>query len=218
MKKVVFILMPKGNAELTDQILHKRIQKFNRPIAIKDLVNRLKWSRGKTDGAVGRLAKKKSIAIVNLSIPGGQRQRYVGIPGKEYWQSFYNYFFKENNSILIYDTLEVLNNYQGKKDIPNSKTKQTGSKGEITSMNIDISILETLENKLHLLKPVAESRNTTTAQLLIDRLEYVFHPYYDILFETGLIIANQADSDDEKERADALGYLKRAQDQISDRD
>ena len=84
--------MPRGNAELTDKILIQKITRLDRPVTINDLGNRLKWSRGKIDGSLARLVEKQSIAIVNISIPKGQRTRYVGLPGKSYWKLFYEHY------------------------------------------------------------------------------------------------------------------------------
>lgn len=208
--------MPRGNAEVTDQVLYKRIQKFDRPISIKDLVMRLKWSRGKIDGAIGRLAEKDLIAIVNISVPRGHRQRYLGIPGKDYWGSFYHHFFIEKHSILLYDTLGVIQEYKERNIDSSFKNDLSNIENEFSSFDIDFSILELLKSKLNHLKPLAESLNTTSTQLLIDRLDDMLHPNYDILMETGLIIANQASSENETERAVALSYLKRASAQLAD--
>ena len=207
--------MPRGDAEVTDQILYKRIQKFDRPITIKDLVTRLKWSRGKIDGAIGRLAEKSIIAIVNISVPRGQRQRYVGIPGKDYWKSFHNHYLVKNNYILIYDTLGVIQEYQGRNEALDAKVNILNGQDGLSS--IDSSILEVLEDKLDQLKALAQSRDISSAQLLKNRLQDMLHPNYDLLIEIGTVTANEAQSDKETiERTVALSFIKRASSQLSD--
>ena len=207
--------MPRGDAEVTDQILYKRIQKFDRPITIKDLVTRLNWSRGKIDGAIGRLAEKNILAIVNISVPRGQRQRYVGIPGKDYWKSFHHHYFIKNNYILIYDTLGVIQGYQGRNEV--SAAKVDILKGQDGLSPIDSSILEVLEDKLDQLKALAQSRGISSSQLLKNLLQDMLHPNYELLMKITSIIAEEAQSDKETiERTVALSFIKRASAQLSD--
>ncbi len=212
----MFILLPKGVAEVTDQVLLKRIQKFDRPITIKDLVTRLNWSRGKIDGAVGRLAEKDSIAIVNISVPQGQRRRYVGIPGKEYWEQFQRHFFIENKSILIYDTLGVIQEYQGRKEVSGIKSDAFNRQDVLSRTNIDPTVLEVLEDKLDQLNTLSQSLNITSAQLLKKRLPYILLPDFELLMKIGAIIGEEVQSDNEMERAVALSYIKRASAQMQD--
>ena len=209
--------MPRGDAEVTDQILYKRIQKFDRPITIKDLVTRLKWSRGKIDGAIGRLTEKDIIATVNISIPKGQRQRYIGIPGKDYWEAFHKHYFIKNNSILIYDTLGVINEFQGASKIPSAKIDMLKGQAGSLKTNIDSSVLEVLEDNIDQLKSLAQSRNMTSAQLLENRLPYLLLPDFVILMKIASVIAEEAQSDNETERAVALSFIKRASAQLTDK-
>ncbi|MHA1946198.1 MAG: hypothetical protein ACXAC6_08590 [Candidatus Hodarchaeales archaeon] len=200
--------MPRGDAGVTDQILYKRIQKFDRPITINDLGTRLKWSRGKIDGAVGRLAEKNSIAIVNISIPKGQRQRYVGIPGKDYWESFHRHFFIENNSILIYDTLGVIQELSG------TKSETLNENSDLSVTNIDPTILEVLEDKYEQINTLSQSLKITASQLLKKRLPYILLPDFELLMKIGAILGEEVQSDNEMERAVALSYIKRASAQL----
>jgi len=206
--------MPKGDAEVTDQILYKRVQKFDRPITIKDLVTRLKWSRGKIDGAIGRLVEKNILAIVNISVPRGQRQRFIGLPGRDYWKSFHQYYFIKNNYILIYDTLGVIQEYQGGSEVPGAKIDGLNGQDGLSSTNIDSSILEVLEDKLDQLKTLAKSLNMTSAQLLKKRLPYILLPDFELLMKIGAILGEEVQSDNETERAVALSYIKRASAQL----
>jgi len=206
--------MPRGDAEETDQILYKRIQKFDRPITIKDLTTRLKWSRGKIDGAIRRLAEKHFIAIVNISVPEGQRQRYVGIPGKDYWKSFHQSFFIENNSILIYDTLGVIQEYQGRKEVSGTISDSLDGQSVIPQTRINPKILEVLEDKLDQIDTLSQSLNITSAQLFKKRLPYILLPDFELLMKIGAILGEEAQSDNEMERAVALSYIKRASAQL----
>jgi DNA-binding transcriptional regulator GbsR (MarR family) len=208
--------MPRGDAEITDQILYKRIQKFDRPITIKDLVTRLNWSRGKIDGAIGRLTEKKSIAIVNTSLPKGQRQRYVGIPGKEYWKSFHQHYFVKNKYILLYDTLGVIQEFQRSSEGPGKGINLSNVQDRLPETNIDSSILEVLEDNLEQLKSLALSRNMTIPQLLENRFPYLLLPDFVILMKIASVIAEEAQSDNETERAVALKFIKRASAQLND--
>lgn len=208
--------MPRGDAEVTDQILYKRIQNFNRPITVKDLVIRLKWSRGKIDGAIGRLTEKNMIAIVNISIPRGQRQRYVGLPGKEYWKSFHQHYFIKNDYILIYDTLRVIQEFQEKIEVPSTKIDTLNEQHGSSHTNIESPILEVLEDKLDQLKTLAQSLHITSAQLLKKRLPYILLPDFELLMKIGAILGEEVQSDNETERAVALSYIKRASAQLQD--
>ena len=206
--------MARGDAKATDQTLYKRIQKFDRPITIKDLVTRIKWSRGKIDCAIGRLSEKKALAIVNISMPKGQRYRYVGIPEMEYWKSFYEHYFIKNDYILIYDTLKVIKEFQGEFAASSTKYNSLDGQGKVSQSSIEPSVLELLEEKREQLDALAHSLNLTPTQLLEKRLPYILLPDFELLMRIGAILGEEVQSDNETERTVALSYIKRASAQL----
>ena len=203
--------MARGDAEITDQILYKRIIKFDRPITVRDLTTRLKWSRGKIDGTINRLSEKGLIAIVNISKPKGQRQRFIGSPEMDYWESFYQYYFEKNNFILIYDTLGVIKNFlEARKKRNDNITEHENT----FTHSIDPEITEVLEEKSNQLKTLAQSLNVTSAQLLKKRLPYILLPDFELLMRIGAILGEEVQSENETERLVALSYIKRASAQL----
>ncbi len=103
--------MPKGDASVTDNKLLKRIEKFSRPVSVHELTSRLRWSRGKIDGAINRLQDRNVVAVVKVSEKEGQRMRFIGLPHKPYWEDFYHQWIVEQKNVLVNDFLGVLNSY-----------------------------------------------------------------------------------------------------------
>lgn len=103
--------MPKGDATTTDSKLLARLEKFSRPVTANELSSRLRWSRGKIDGALNRLQNKNTVAIVKISEKEGQRMRFIGLPNKSYWKSFYTHMIVQQRNVLVNDSLGVLNSY-----------------------------------------------------------------------------------------------------------
>jgi len=83
--------------------------------------------------------------------------------------------------------------------------------------NIDSSILEVLEDNIDQLKSLAQSRNMSSAQLLESRLPYLLLPDFIILMKIASVIAEEAQSDNETERAVALSFIKRASAQLTNK-
>ena len=211
-------LLPRGNAELTDQILIQKITRLDRPVTINDLGNRLKWSRGKIDGSLVRLAEKQSIAIVNISIPKGQRIRYVGLPSKSYWKFFYEQFIIKEKHILIYDTLGVLKPYQDNFKGELRKSLPSRNEGENIADNlpskyskIDPRILEVIEENLDRIVSAAESKNVTPLELLKSGILQITNPNFDFMVRIASVVMKEARTDeDTTDRAMALSFLRRA--------
>jgi DNA-binding transcriptional regulator GbsR (MarR family) len=108
--------MPKGDATTTDKKFLARLEKFSRPVTVNELTSRLRWSRGKIDGAINRLQDKKSVAVVKVSFPRGQRMRYIGLPNKPYWEGFYTQMIVEQQNVLVNDSLGILSSYGGSEE------------------------------------------------------------------------------------------------------
>ncbi|MHA2248218.1 MAG: hypothetical protein ACXADY_24930, partial [Candidatus Hodarchaeales archaeon] len=175
--------MPKGNAEVTDQILRSKIESFERPVTINDLTSRLNWSRGKIDGSINRLQEKKEVAVVKVSLPKGQRRRYVGLPYKTYWQRFYEQLIVQDKNILLNDPVGVLKDLSPQisllqsslveelqKTVDNLYRTLKDRELQIEflkqqalddSPDIDPSIIQVLKEQQDLINTAANSRNIT---------------------------------------------------------
>jgi hypothetical protein len=216
--------LPRGNAELTDKILIQKITRLDRPVTINDLGRRLKWSRGKIDGSIVRLSEKQLIAIVNISIPKGQRIRYVGLPGKSYWKIFYEQLIVKEKYVLIYDTLGVLQPYRAEisghlQTTLSDHDKQLIGKDfdELSDTlpskfsKIDTGILEVIEENLDRIISAAKNKKVTPSELLKDRILDITNPNFDIFIRITSIVTEEAQSDkDTIERSVARSFLRRA--------
>lgn len=226
--------MPKGNAEVTDQILRSRIETFERPITISELVSRLNWSRGKIDGSLNRLQEKKEVATVKVSLPKGQRRRYIGLPHKTYWEQFYQQIIVQEKNILINDPLGVFkdtvsqmsplqsslveelqktvdNLYRTLKDRElqiEFLKKQTLD----TSSDIDPSIIQVLKEQQELITTAANQRGITSAELLKSSIPQIADPNFDLITKIVTVVINESRSEvDSIERTVARTFLRRAQ-------
>jgi DNA-binding transcriptional regulator GbsR (MarR family) len=226
--------LPKGNAEVTDQILRSRIETFERPITISELVSRLNWSRGKIDGSLNRLQEKKEVATVKVSLPKGQRRRYIGLPHKTYWEQFYQQIIVQEKNILINDPLGVFkdtvsqmsplqsslveelqktvdNLYRTLKDRElqiEFLKKQTLD----TSSDIDPSIIQVLKEQQELITTAANQRGITSAELLKSSIPQIADPNFDLITKIVTVVINESRSEvDSIERTVARTFLRRAQ-------
>ncbi|MHA2290306.1 MAG: hypothetical protein ACXABG_16085 [Promethearchaeota archaeon] len=200
--------MPRGNAEETDQELLHRLSKFERPVTVNDLVLRLKWSRGKIDGSLSRLVEKQAIAVVNISKPKGQRQRFIGIPDKSYWYSFYETYIVKHKSVLIYDTIGVI-----KRLLKDSEaySNQNTLDGQFLSTMIDAELTDVILPELDRIKKIAIERNISSAEFLKTGLQQILDPNFDLLARIALVVINESQSKVEtNERAVALSFLEQA--------
>lgn len=226
--------MPKGNAKVTDQILHSKLESFERPVTINDLTSRLNWSRGKVDGAINRLQNLKEVAVIKVSLPKGQRRRYIGLPKKTYWQRFYQDIIVQEKNILLNDPLGVLNSFlsqtsplkmvlvdelQKTVDSLYQTLKERDSQIELLKKQalgggtqIDPSIIQVLEEQLDLITSAANQRNITPAELLRSGIPQIADPNFDLIMKIVSVVINESRSDiDTIERTVARTLLRRAQ-------
>ncbi len=200
--------MPRGNAEETDQELLHRLSKFERPVTINDLVIRLKWSRGKIDGSIARLVDKQEIAVVNISQPKGQRQRFIGIPDKSYWQAFYETNIVKSKSILIYDTMDVIKHLISDSEV---YSDQNNLKDQNLSTMIDLQLTDVIQSELDRIENISHERNISSAEFLKTGLQQILDPNFDLLARIALVVINESQSStDTNERAVALSFLEQA--------
>ncbi len=200
--------MPRGNAEETDQKMLSRLSKFDRPVTVNDLVLRLNWSRGKIDGAIARLVEKQAIAVVNISIPKGQRQRYIGIPHKPYWQAFYDHYVIKQKSILIYDTMSVIQRFLKDSE---AYSEQNAPDGQELSTKIDPQIAEVIYSELDRITNTALEREMSSAQFLKNGLQQILDPNFDLLARIAVVVIKESNSAvDTNERSVAQSFLEQA--------
>ena len=226
--------LPKGNAEVTDQILLSKIETFERPITINDLASRLNWSRGKIDGSLNRLQEKKEVATVKVSLPKGQRRRYVGLPQKTYWEQFYQQIIVQEKNILINDPLGVFkgtvtqisplqsslveelqktvdNLYRTLKD-RELQIEFLKKQALDTSSDIDPSIIQVLKEQQDLITTAANQRGITSAELLKSSIPQIADPNFDLITKIVTVVINESRSEvDSIERTVARTFLRRAQ-------
>lgn len=226
--------VPKGNAEVTDQLLHSKIESFERPVTINDLASRLNWSRGKIDGSINRLQEKREVAVVKVSLPKGQRRRYVGLPYKTYWQRFYKQIIIQEKNILLNDPLGVL-----KDSTPQISPLQSSLVEELqktvdnlyrtlkdrelqieflrqqaidNSSGIDPLIIQVLKDQQDLISTAANQRNITPAELLKLSIPQIADPNFDLITKIVSVVINESRSEiDSIERTVARTFLRRAQ-------
>ncbi|MFX0016759.1 MAG: hypothetical protein ACFFB2_17240 [Promethearchaeota archaeon] len=226
--------MPKGNAEVTDHILHSKIESFERPVTVNDLKSRLNWSRGKIDGSLNRLQEKDKVAMVKVSLPKGQRRRYVGLPHKTYWKRFYQQIIAQEKNILLNDPLGVL-----KDSIPETSHLNTSLMEELqktvnnlyrtledrelqikflkqqtldNSNQIDPSIIMVLKEQMELITLAANQRNISPAELLKSSIPQIADPNFDLITKIVTVVINESRSEvDSIERTVARTFLRRAQ-------
>ncbi len=226
--------LPKGNAEVTDQMLHSKLESFERPVTINDLTSRLNWSRGKVDGAINRLQDKNKVAVVKVSLPKGQRRRYIGLPHKAYWQRFYQNIIVQEKNILLNDPLGVL-----KDSIPQTNPLNTSLVEELqktvnnlyrtledrelqikflkqealeNSGQIDPMIIKVIKEQLDLITTAANQRNITPAELLKSGIPQIADPNFDLITKIVTVVINESRSEvDSIERTVARTFLRRAQ-------
>ncbi|UCG00419.1 MAG: hypothetical protein JSW11_12310 [Candidatus Heimdallarchaeota archaeon] len=226
--------MPKGNAEVTDQILRSRIETFERPITINELASRLNWSRGKIDGSINRLQEKKEVATVKVSLPKGQRRRYIGLPHKTYWEQFYQQIIVQEKNILINDPLGVfkdtvsqINPLQSslveelQKTVDNLYRTLKDRELQIEflkkqaldiSSDIDPSIIQVLKEQQDLITTAANQRGITSAELLKSSIPQIADPNFDLITKIVTVVINESRSEvDSIERTVARTFLRRAQ-------
>ncbi len=200
--------MPRGNADETDQELIHKLSKFERPVTINDLVERLNWSRGKIDGSVTRLVEKKAIAVVNISKPKGQRQRFIGLPERAYWASFYEQYIIDQRAILIYDTLDVVRPFITEDTVSINHTR---SKTQDFSEGIDPQVADVIKSELIRITKIAEEREISSAQFLKTGLQQILDPNFDFLARIALVVINESQSDINPDtRAVAQLFLEQA--------
>ncbi len=226
--------LPKGNAEITDQTLLSKIESFERPVTINDLASRLNWSRGKIDGSLNRLQEKKEIATIKVSLPKGQRRRYIGLPHKTYWEQFYRQLIVQEKNILINDPLGVFkdlapqisplqsslveelqktvdNLYRTLKDRElqiEFLTKQALD----NSSDIDPSIIQVLKEQQDLITTAANQRGISPSELLKLSIPQIADPNFDLITKIVTVIINESRSEvDSIERTVARSFLRRAQ-------
>ena len=184
--------MPRGNADETDQELIHKLSKFERPVTINDLVERLNWSRGKIDGSITRLVEKKAIAVVNISKPKGQRKRFIGLPERAYWASFYEQYIIDQQAILIYDTLDVVQPFITEKTVSINHTR---SNSQDFSDGIDPQVADVIRSQLVRITKVAEEREISSAQFLKTGLQQILDPNFDFIARIALVVINESQSD-----------------------
>ncbi|MFX1504690.1 MAG: hypothetical protein ACFFDC_01125 [Promethearchaeota archaeon] len=226
--------MPKGNAEVTDQILRSKIEAFERPITINELVSRLNWSRGKIDGSLNRLQEKKEVATVKVSLPKGQRRRYIGLPHKTYWEQFYQQIIVQERNILINDPLGVFKDTESQisplesslieelqKTVDNLYRTLKDRELQIEflkkqaldiSVDIDPSIIQVLKEQQDLITAAANQRGITSAELLKSSIPQITDPNFDLITKIVTVVINESRSEvDSIERTVARTFLRRAQ-------
>ncbi|MFW9904197.1 MAG: hypothetical protein ACFFFH_07695 [Candidatus Thorarchaeota archaeon] len=226
--------MPKGNAEVTDQILRSRIETFERPITINELTSRLNWSRGKIDGSLNRLQKKKEVATIKVSLPKGQRRRYIGLPEKTYWEQFYQQIIVQEKNILINDPLGVFKDSisqisplqsslveELQKTVDNLYRTLKDRELQIEflkkqaldiSSEIDPSIIQVLKEQQDLITTAAKQRGITSAELLKSSIPQIADPNFDLITKIVTVVINESRSEvDSIERTVARTFLRRAQ-------
>ncbi|MHA1977860.1 MAG: hypothetical protein ACW98F_03450 [Candidatus Hodarchaeales archaeon] len=200
--------MPRGNAEETDQDLLHRLTKLDHPVTINDMVLRLKWSRGKIDGSLARLVEKQAIAVVNISKPKSQRQRYIGLPDKSYWHSFYENYIVKQKSVLIYDTMGVIQQFL--KDSVTYSDQSTPHDQDLFN-GIDLQLVDVIQSELDRITNIAHEREMTSAQFLKTGLQQILDPNFDFLARIALVVINESQSNvDTNERAVAQSFLEQA--------
>lgn len=226
--------MPKGNAEVTDQVLFSKLELLERPVTINDLTSRLSWSRGKVDGAINRLHEKNKVAVVKVSLPKGQRRRYVGLSNKTYWQRFYQEIIVQEKNILLNDPLGVLKNStpqigpldaslveELQKTINNLYRTLEDRELQIeilkqqtldNSTEIDPSIIKVIKEQLDLITTAANQRNISPAELLKSGIPQIIDPNFDLITKIVTVVINESRSEvDSIERTVARTFLRRAQ-------
>ncbi|MHA2246640.1 MAG: hypothetical protein ACXADY_16985 [Candidatus Hodarchaeales archaeon] len=226
--------MPRGNAEITDQMLYTKIESFERPVTINDLTSRLNWNRGKIDGSINRLQEKNELAVVKVSLPKGQRRRYVGLPHKTYWQRFYQQIIVQGKNILLNDPLGVLTDStpqishlrsslveELQKTVDNLYRTLKDRELQIeflkqqaldNNTEIDPSILQVLKEQQDLITSAANQRNTTPAELLKTSIPQIADPNFDLITKIVTVVINENRSEvDSIERTVARTFLRRAQ-------
>lgn len=226
--------LPKGNAEVTDQILRSKIEAFERPITINELVSRLNWSRGKIDGSLNRLQEKKEVATVKVSLPKGQRRRYIGLPHKTYWEQFYQQIIVQERNILINDPLGVFKDTESQisplesslieelqKTVDNLYRTLKDRELQIEflkkqaldiSVDIDPSIIQVLKEQQDLITAAANQRGITSAELLKSSIPQITDPNFDLITKIVTVVINESRSEvDSIERTVARTFLRRAQ-------
>ena len=226
--------LPKGNAEVTDQILRSRIETFERPITINELASRLNWSRGKIDGSLNRLQEKKEVATVKVSLPKGQRRRYVGLPHKTYWEQFYQQLIIQEKNILINDPLGVFKDTLSQtsplqsslieelqKTVDNLYRTLKDRELQIEflkkqaldiSSDIDPSLIQVLKEQQDLITTAANQRGITSAELLKSSIPQIADPNFDLITKIVTVVINESRSEvDSIERTVARTFLRRAQ-------
>ena len=226
--------LPKGNAEVTDQILLSKIESFERPVTINDLATRLNWSRGKIDGSLNRLQERKEVATVKVTLPKGQRRRYIGLPYKTYWEQFYNQVIVQEKNILINDPLGVFKDLASRisplqsslveelqKTVDNLYRTLKDRELQIeflkkqaldTSTDIDPSIIQVLKEQQDLISTAAKQRNITPAELLKSSLPQIADPNFDLITKIVTVVINESRSDvDSIERTVARTFIRRDQ-------
>ncbi len=172
--------------------------------------------------------------MVKVSLPKGQRRRYVGLPHKTYWQRFYQQIIVQEKNILLNDPLGVLtdstpqishlrsslvdelqktvdNLYRTLKDrelqIEYLKQQAIGNGTEI-----DSSILQVLKEQQDLITTAANQRNITPAELLKTSIPQIVDPNFDLITKIVTVVINESRSEiDSIERTVARTFLRRAQ-------
>ena len=203
--------MPRGNADKTDQELLHRLSKFDRSVTINDLVHRLNWSRGRVDGSIARLVEKQAIAVVNISKPKGQRQRFIGIPDKDYWHTFYEDFIVKQRAVIIYDSLGVTKPFTFQKSVVGSR---------ISNKNLDPAISGIINKYLNQISEVVKKREMSSAEFLEKAIQYYLNPENAILAKNLVDVVAEAFSSEKDlaEREAARSFVKRAQSMNQDGD
>lgn len=221
--------MPRGNASVTDLQLTTTLDKLTRPVTIQNLTSRLNWSRGKIDGAINRLLDKKTIAMVKISSPRGQRLRYVGLPEKDYWESFFQDIIISKNNILVNDPLgvfqpfiqqseqtdliqhETLNSLYRKLEEKDQQIDYLEQQALKYKTDIDPSLVKIIEEQIDLITRVAQEKKISPAELLQTGILRITDPNYDILTKIVAIVLDESkQKTDSPESNVARSFLRRA--------
>ncbi len=149
--------MPKGNRHETDRELERRISLFDRPVALKELSEVLKWNPGKIDGAINRLQEEGRVATVKVVPPKGHRQRWVGLPSRKYyWNVFFQKKVVKDQNIIVDDPLKLFDGLV-------SHTIDTKNFERISQFNLDL--LEVLYEFQTKIVETAEKLGTSSSEL-----------------------------------------------------
>lgn len=221
--------MPRGNASVTDLQLTTTLDKLTRPVTIQNLTSRLNWSRGKIDGAINRLLDKKTIAMVKISSPRGQRLRYVGLPEKDYWESFFQDIIISKSNILVNDPLgvfqpfiqqseqtdliqhETLNSLYRKLEEKDQQIDYLEQQVLKYKTDLDPVLVKIIEEKIVLITNAAKQRNVSPTELLEAGISQITDPNFDFLTKIVSVVVNESQKEtDSIERTAARTFIRQA--------